>query len=173
MIKDFFDFIDEGYLDSNHAPLYHFTDNWYLRRIVRTNSLQVGFFEHDINSDSDKKNIVSLTREKNFKILHKNFTVKICLDKNKLVNGYKISPYDFFIKNGTEIYSKWNTKRIKPFESEEIVYYDIDNLNRYILYIDFFDISYLYECLDDIRDYIDKNNVEIRVSEKIINLNDL
>lgn len=39
MIKDFFIFIDESYLDSNYTPLYHHTTTYAFFSIINDNVL--------------------------------------------------------------------------------------------------------------------------------------
>ena len=94
MIINFNDFIDESYLDSNYAPLYHFTTMWSLKDIFKSNSLLLGYYDHIINGK--KTRILSLTRSRLFK-MNKDLEVKICLDKDRLINNYKINPCDFFL----------------------------------------------------------------------------
>jgi hypothetical protein len=166
MIKDFSGFIDESYLDSNHAPLYHFTSVWCLNSILKLNTLSLGYYDHKIGNKIIK--IVSLTRDKSFDIKNKDFELKICLDKDKLVNNYKTNPYDFFNSKGDN--KKWE-ERNNPFEFEEVINCDIKNLNRYILYIDFFDIDSIYTYLSDIKTYINIYNIECRIGEKKIDIN--
>jgi hypothetical protein len=166
MIKDYTNFVDESYLDSNHAPLYHFTSIWSLINIFKFNSLSLGHYDHSFSGNIKK--IVSLTRDKNFNIGYKEFEVKIYLDKDKLTNNYKTNPYDFFSSKGDK--KKWEIDRINPFESEEVIIYDIKDLNRYILYLDFFDIDFIYPYLNEIKTYINKYNIECRIKEKIIDI---
>ena len=168
MILDFTDFVEESYLDSNHAPLYHFTTIWHLKDILETNKLSVGYYDHLVNGEKTK--IVSLTRDKNFNINYKEFEVKICLDKQKLISNFKINPYDFFSVSKGDL-KKWDLNRINPFENEEVINYDIKNINKYILYIDFFNIDYIYPYLRDIKFYINKYNIECRINEKVIDIN--
>lgn len=167
MIKDYFDFVDESYLDSNHAPLYHFTSIWSLIGIFKLNTLSLGYYDH--NFGGNIKKIVSLTRDRFFNIDNKEFEVKICLDKDKLINNHKMNPFDFFSGKGDK--KKWNIDRVNPFEFEEVINCDIKNLNRYILYIDFFDIDFIYPHLSDVKTYINKYNIECRIKEKIIDIN--
>lgn len=166
MIKDFSGFIDESYLDSNHAPLYHFTSVWSLNDILKLNELSLGHYDHKIGEKISK--IISLTRDKSFNIENREFEVKICIDKDKLISNYRINPYDFFsIKDK----KKWEIDRINPFESEELTNCDIKNLNKYILYIDFFNIDFIYPYLNEVKTYINKYNIECRIKEKAIDIN--
>lgn len=160
MIKNFIDFIDESYLNSNNAPLYHFTTTWSLNQILKLNKLSVGYFDHIINGESLKT--LSLTRNKKFDIEDKIFEVKICLDKNKIVNNF----FNFDKR-------KWDPDRNNSYEFEEFSECTISDLNKYILYIDFFDIDYIWTYLNDIKEYINKYNIEFRINEKITNINGL
>lgn len=163
MVKDFVDFIDESYLDSNHVPLYHFTYTWSLVGIFKSNVLSLGHYDHN------SKRILSLTRDKNFDIPHREFEVKLCLDKDKLFYNYRTNPYDFFSDKPDK--KKWEIGRKNPFESEEFVDCDIRYLDKYILYVDFFDVSYTYTYLSEIKTYINRHNIECRVKEKVIDIN--
>src|ERR1035437_5638079 len=163
MIKDFLNFIDESYLDSNHAPLYHYTSVWSLKDILKLNELSLGHYDHRIAGKTTK--ILSLTRDKLFNIKDREFEVKICLDKDKLVSNYKMRPYDFFNFKDKK---KWEVDRINPYEFEEITDCNIKYLDRYILYIDFFDIDFIYPYLSEIKLDIIKYNIECRVKEKVI-----
>jgi hypothetical protein len=167
MIKRFLDYIDESYLDSNNSPLYHFTTTWSLNQILKSNQLSVGYFNHNINGKILK--IVSLTRNKKIDLDYKNFEVKICLDKDKLINKYKLKPYDFFNTDKR----KWDPSRVNFYEFEEFSELNIEDLNKYILYIDFFDIDHIWPYLYDIKEYINKYSIECKINEKIIDINGL
>jgi hypothetical protein len=169
MIKFFLDFIDESYLYSNNAPLYHFTNTWSLNQILTSNELFIGHFDHKIDDRIVK--IISLTRNRNFDVKYKEFDVKICLDKDKLINNYKLKPYDFF--NTKSDKKKWEIDRINPYEFEEVVECNIKDLNKYILYIDFFEIDSIYTYLIDMKKYINKYNIECMIKEKIIDINEI
>ncbi len=169
MIRGFLDFIDESYLDSSNAPLYHFTTTWSLNQILKSNELSIGYFDHKIGDKILK--IVSLTRDKNLNIDNKEFELKVSLDKNRLVNRYKLRPYDFFGAKSDR--KKWEIDRVNPYESEEITECNIKDLNQYILYIDFFDVSFIYPYLKDIKTYLNKYNIECRIREKIIDINEI
>lgn len=45
-INSFDYFIEESYLESNYAPLYHFTDYWSLESILEDNEIKVGWIEN-------------------------------------------------------------------------------------------------------------------------------
>lgn len=169
MIRGFLDFIDESYLDSSNAPLYHLTTSWSLNQILKSNELSIGYFDHKIGDKILK--IVSLTRDKNLNIDSKEFELKISLDKNRLVNRYKLRPYDFFGAKSDR--KKWEIDRVNPYESEEITECNIKDLNQYILYIDFFDVGFIYPYLKDIKTYLNKYNIECRIREKIIDINEI
>ena len=63
-VNNFDSFIDESYLESNYAPLYHFTNIFYLEPILEENELKVGWFENPFFKNKSK--IVSFSRNKNF-----------------------------------------------------------------------------------------------------------
>lgn len=156
---NFDEFLIDSYLDSNNAPLYHFTDAWTLiNMILEDNSLKIGNFKHP--TEMGDKNILSLTRDINFKLKHRDSEVMICLDKNKLINKYKIVPYDFYIHTKKDSHKKWEIDR-KRFENEEIIYTEIKDLNKYILYIKFIDINIYNEYKKQLSKFIDKYNIKI------------
>lgn len=47
-MKDYYSYIEESYLLSNNAPLYHFTSLESLESILYDNSLKRGFFKNSI-----------------------------------------------------------------------------------------------------------------------------
>lgn len=153
-------FIDESYLDSNHAPLYHFTNNFYLESILEENELTVGWFENPFFNS--KLKIISFSRNKNLNLEHykDDINVIICLDKDKLINkGYRFYPYDFFIQNRKETLPKSNIKRKEPFEFEEATLKNISNLDNFLLYIDFIGDS-LYDSYKSVN-ILKKKNIRI------------
>ena len=121
--------------------------------------MKIGGFEHPTEIGSS--NILSLTRDINFRLDHRDNEVIICLDKNKLLNNYKIIPYDFYIQTNKEVYKKWEIGRNR-FENEEILYKEIKDLNKYILYIEFLNIDIYNEYKIQILNYIKKYNIEIK-----------
>ena len=141
MIKNFTDYIEESYLDSNHAPLYHICGIHSLYDILKDNILKKGYFENPLNGEF--LHMVSLTR---YKKLNLNYYKEFCeciieLDKNKLSQNYKIYKYDFFIHAKQEDKPKSNINRNKPIEFEEMILNDILNIDKYILSIDFINNS--------------------------------
>jgi len=161
--------MDESYLDSNFAPLHHFTTVYTLAEIFSANTLNVGYYQ---NPYKDKKDyFVSLTRNKNLDLKQRECNVRIDLDRNKLKNYYNIIPYDYFIHDKQEIYPKSNIKRIKEFEFEEIILNNITNLNKYILNIDLTKDMYdIYVRRRDILDYLNKYNISLSVRDKKIDI---
>lgn len=137
MIKDFCIFIDESYLDSNYAPLYHYTTTYGFIDIINDNKLKKTEFENSFNGE--KIRMVSLTRNKELDLEHyKPFLyVVIELDTNLLNKKYKIIPYDFFIHSKKEIRTKSDASRKEPFEFEEIILRDINNIMDYIISVNF------------------------------------
>ena len=43
---NFYEFIEESYLDSSKAPLYHYTNIYSFFKILNDDKLSVGFFEN-------------------------------------------------------------------------------------------------------------------------------
>ena len=110
--------LEESYLLSNRAPLYHLTDIITLYDILNDNKLKRTEFDNILK---DKViNMVSFTRnpELNLSYYKEFLDVVIELDIDKLNSKYKIIPYDFFINNKIEIYTKSNIMRKSPFEFE-------------------------------------------------------
>lgn len=156
---NFDEFIIDSYLDSNNAPLYHVTDAWTLvNLILKENILKVGYFNHPTEIGNGK--FLSLSRDISFRNDHRDNEVIICLDKNKLINNYKIVPYDFYIHTKKEKYKKWEVDR-KRFENEEIIHTEIKKLNKYIVYIKFIDIDLYNEYEYQLSKYIDEYNIKI------------
>jgi hypothetical protein len=138
MINNFSIFIEESYLESNIAPIYHLTTYWSLESILEDNVLKTGWIDNPIFNK--KMKIISFTRESKLNISHykNDLDIVICIDKNKLISdGYKILPYDFFINNKDELYPKSDIRRSKPFEFEEVSLKDIINFDKYIISVDF------------------------------------
>ena len=127
----------ESYLESNFAPLYHYTAPFEFIEIIKTNTLNVGFYDNIFNKKKIK--ILSLSRSKklNFDYYKPFKDVIIELKTHKLRENYKIYKYDFFIHRGIEIYTKSIPTRIQPFEFEEIILTDVHNIIDYISSITF------------------------------------
>lgn len=138
--------------------MYHFTDAWTLVTILNDNILNIGYFDHPTEIGDTK--MLSLTRDINFRLDHRDNEVIICLDKNKLINNYKITPYDFYIKTNKEFLKKWELDRIR-YENEEILYKKIKDLNKYILYIKFIDTDVYNEYERQISEYVKKYKIKI------------
>ncbi len=97
MIK-FKEFLAEKYLQSNHAPLYHFTDLHNLENIVKTGKLSKKDFDsptwsatRDTPLKPDHDTRVSLTRNKNLNF--GNHGVRITLDGEDMRSRHKLHPY--------------------------------------------------------------------------------
>jgi hypothetical protein len=158
---NFDQFIEESYLDSSKAPLYHYTDIYTFFKILNDNKLNVGFFENPFLDSSVK--FVSLSRnpDLDFTYYKFNLDVVIELDNNKLRNNYKLIPYDFFIKSEKTKYSKFDTRRKEPFEFEEVILEDINNIISYILSVNFRDDSILLPVFTNIFTILKKNKIKI------------
>ena len=157
---NFNDFIEESYLESNFAQIYHFTNNYYLLTILRENVLKVGWFDNPFFGKNVK--IVSFTRNNKLNVgnYKTDLNVILCVDKNKmLLDGYKLYPYDYFIQSGKEIHTKSNILRSKPFEFEEASNVDIINIDKYIIYVDFLEDS-LFDSSTSIN-ILKKKNIPI------------
>lgn len=159
--------IDESYLESNYAPLYHLTTNWILESILEINKLNVGWIENPFFNK--KMEIISFTRNQNLNLTYykDDINVIIKIDKNKLIKrGYKIYPYDFFIQSKKEIYPKANIKREMPFEFEEAVIVDIKNIMDYIISVNFLEDS-LYDSYKSVN-ILKLNSINIYENERRI-----
>jgi hypothetical protein len=171
MILKFLKYL-ESYLHSNHTPLYHFTTSFVLNEILRSNTLNVGYYKNPIKDEFNY--FVSLTRNKFFKNVRKS-NIRIELDKNKLRNNYKLIPYDYFIHSNIEIYPKSNMKRKNNFEFEEIIIQNIENVHLYILSINFDDIESYFKSRYDILFFQEKHNIsfDITIKEQKIIINNV
>ena len=154
--------LEESYLLSNRAPLYHLTDIITLYDILIDNTLKRTEFD---NISKDKViNMVSLTRNPDLNLsYYKEFLdVVIEFDIDKLNSKYKIIPYDFFINNKKEIHAKSSIMRKSPFEFEEIILNDIDNIIVYIISLNFKDDSIYNPIFNQILKVIENKNIKIK-----------
>ena len=142
MLFNYSDF-SESYLNSNFAPLYHLTTIYGLIEIINSNILKMSEFDNIYQGKNIK--MISFTRNKNINLdYYKPFLdIIIELDTNKLKKKYKIFKYDFFIHCKKEDKPKSNIDRKEPFEFEESILSDIDNILDYIISIDFSNDSLL------------------------------
>ena len=161
MINNFNNFIDESYLESNNAPLYHYTTTYQFIEILESNILKMSTFDNPVNGNKIK--IVSLTRNKNIDLSYYKpyLDVIIELDKNKLLKKYKILPYDYFIQSGREDKPKSNINRKEPFEFEELVLNDVKNIDKYILSVNFRNDSIFDKPVGKILDILKSKNIKI------------
>ena len=157
-MKDFSKFIDESYLDSNYAPLYHNTTTYAFTDIIIDNKLKKTEFENSYNGKKIK--MVSLTRKKDLDLnYYKPFLdIVVELDTNLLSRKYKIIPYDFFIHSEKEFQAKSDILRKEPFEFEEIILNDIDNIMYYIISVNFLGTSILDREIAKILPLLKNNN---------------
>ena len=137
-------------------------------KIINDNSIIRGDY-HLLNGNEVRT--LSLTRNPNLIAINNSSDVIFCLNKDILTTKFKVYPYDYFIVNKREYEKKFSPKRIEPFEYEEALDKDIKNLNKYLLYINFNDINFIKNNLYDIRKYSNTNKIQIRVKNKIININ--
>lgn len=166
---DFFQF--ESYLDSNYAPLYHFTTCTTLYDIFDTNKIDVGYFDNPFNTKNIK--LVSLTRNSNFSN-YKNANTRIELDKNKMIlDNYNFIPYDYFIHSKQELFTKSDLRRIKDFEYEEVSLKTIYDVSKYILSINFDNLTFFYMVQREILSYLNryKLSFKVTINEKEIEIN--
>jgi len=121
-IKRFDDFINESYLLGSRAPLYHTTNIYAASFILNENEIKLG------GNDGS----VSLTRDKNFKILDE--AVTFVLDGEKLSQNFKIVPFDYFNFSHK---TKADPRRTSPqdVEFEEVIKKPIKHLDKYLLEI--------------------------------------
>ncbi len=63
---NFSDFIEESYLDSSKAPLYHYTNIYTFYKILNDNKLNIGFFENPFLDKNIK--FISLSRDPNLNL---------------------------------------------------------------------------------------------------------
>ncbi len=163
-MKKFQEFIEESYLESNHAPLYHYTDIYGFNDIIKSNTLKVGIYD---NIFKDKKiKMVSLSRNKNVDFGYYKYFMDVIieLDKNKLMKNYKIIPYDFFIHTNKENRTKDDLLRKSPFEFEEIILTDVKDILKYIISVDFKNKTFLNA--NETIPILDKNNIKIYINGK-------
>lgn len=162
--------IDESYLESGKAPLYHYTNIWTFFKIINENKLKVGIFENPYLNKKIK--VISLSRNPNLDLSYyrDDLDTIIELDSNLLKNKNKIIPYDFFIHNRSENKPKSKISRISPVEFEEILFNDLDNITEYILSVNFIDDAILLPIFSNILPILKKNNIKILNDGKEITL---
>lgn len=121
-IKRFDEFINESYLLGARAPLYHTTNIYAASFILNDNEIKLG------GNDGS----VSLTRDKNFKILDE--AVTFVLDGEKLSQNFKIVPFDYFNFSHK---TKADPRRTSPqdVEFEEVIKKPIKHLDMFLLEI--------------------------------------
>lgn len=165
-MKNFFEF-NESYLQSIFA-LYHITNEYYLLEIIKNNKILKGWTDNPFKDSKIK--MVSLTRNPRMRLDFKDDSnVVIELDKNKMINkGYKFVPYDFFIHNKKENKPKSNPDRKEPFEFEECVLKDINNVKEYIISVNFPSDSFydpsIINCIKELKNQnikVLRNGIEI------------
>lgn len=162
MIKKFNNFfIDESYLESGYAPLYHHTTTYGFINIINEDRLKKTDIENPLNSEKVK--MVSLSRNKNLDLSYYKFNIDVVieLDTNKLNKNYKIIPYDFFIHLKKEDKPKSSILRNSPFEFEEIILSDIENITEYIISVNFKDDSILDRQIASILPKLRQKNITI------------
>ncbi len=158
--------LNESYLDSARAPIYHWTSGFLLRTILKTRKL--GYPTKD-GYDPLKgitkfsKELISFTRDNNYRIRGKESNVRFVFDIEKLrQKGYKIKPYvdRSVVKNSLEDYSTLNSHEAR-FEAEEIVRGPIDLKDGLIK------IEVDKKYYDEQKKLIDRYSQDILKQEKI------
>jgi hypothetical protein len=169
MINEFknFKYIEESYLDSNFAPLYHKTTTYDFYKIINENILRTTNIKHPFKNKFIK--MVSLTRNPNLDLSYFKLFLDVIIELNKniLIRNYKIIPYDFFIHTGKEKFPKSNTLRKEPFENEEIILSNINNILNFIISVDFKNDSILDRQVAMTIPILRKNNIKIYNNGKI------
>lgn len=89
------------------------------------------------------------------------------MDTNLLNKKYKIIPYDFFIHSKKEVRPKSDNSRKEPFEFEEIILKDIDNIMDYIISVNFKDMSIFDRQIASILPILKTNNKIIYKNGKL------
>ncbi len=157
-----YDDYNESYLEGSRAPLYHYTDTWALANIIEDDVLKIGWYDNPLGSDSVK--IISLSRDSLLNIdYYRDINCRIVLNKDLLLkHSYKVIPYDFFIQSNKTNFGKIETqKRLDnrvPYESEEILLKDIENVGRFIISIDFYELSSYFKIERLLLKYKDINS---------------
>jgi hypothetical protein len=126
-------FLTEKYLEGSRAPLYHWTADYTLPRILESGKL--GYPTKD-GYDSMKgitkfsNDYVSFTRDKNYRIRgNRDSNIRLAFDPIKLQQkGYKILPYvdRSVVINARDDEQKALPQRDARFEAEEIIKGPID-----------------------------------------------
>lgn len=170
-VEKYDDFIiDESFLKSGRAPLYHFTYSYYLNTILNENRLKIGDIDNPIKNEYYK--IISFTRDKNMisPEHRKDMNVRLEFDTEKLRNDYRLIPYDFYIHQKSETNPKSSILRIKNVEFEEVCLRNIDNLNKYLTKIEFIveNDSEYYLSIVNLKNYLLKySKIEIYYNGEI------
>ena len=153
--------IYESYLESNYAPLYHYTDNWAIKSIIETDTLNIGWYDAPFFGKLSK--FISLTRNSYFDLSHyRRADCRITLDLDLLKNDYKVISYDYFIHSKKTDISKVESEKRKkinvPYEAEEVILENITNIHKYIISIDYFNITDFYFIEKELKLLLQKNN---------------
>lgn len=160
-ISKFDIFNNESYLESNYAPLYHNTSTYSFYYIIKDNILKRSYHDNPFNNNKIK--MISLSRNKNLDISYYNslLDVVIELDTNLLNKKYKIIPYDYFIHSNKEDKPKSNINRKQPFEFEEIILNDINNIIFYIISVNFKNYSIFNDRISELLPFLKNKNIKI------------
>ncbi len=157
-----FDSFNESYLAGSRSPLYHTTSIKNAVLIFKTDMLKASVGDE---VDPSTKAAVSLSRYEKFRYMEGFVSFK--LDQEKLMNKYKIKPYEFFRTDKP----KSNPRRETNYEFEEQILKDVKPLSKYLMEIQLdariIDLStsfikewYLEFC-EEILAYSSKHNIKI------------
>lgn len=171
IIKKFDDFVNESYLKGSRQPLYHYTSNYGITKILSDDLLKTSLVSRPKGTKA-----ICLTRNPYF--THDGgvkTSPRIVLDYDKLIrDGYRSHPVDeigIAARGMDRNLIKSNFKEIKSgtrgtkhgldlpknpkleTEFEERIYKDIKNLGNYIISIDFTKIP---NSINEIKSYLDK-----------------
>jgi hypothetical protein len=125
-VQTFESFKHEHILESKQiGVLYHYTTLHNLFRILNSNILK-----YSSNHDS-----ISFTRDKNaYKSIARRYACRIVIDGDKLSNNYKIKPYQDYYDSNIKI-------KIPDEQEERIINKNINDIKKYILYVDLFEYN--------------------------------
>jgi hypothetical protein len=162
MINKFknFKYIEESYLDSNFDPLYHKTTTYDFYKIIEENTLRTTKIPHPFKKELIK--MVSLTRNPNLDLSYFKLFLDVIieLDRDILIKNH-------IIHTGKEKFPKSNILRKDPFENEEIILSDINNITDFIISVNFKNDSIIDKQVAMIIPILRKNNIKIYNNGKI------
>lgn len=191
-LYSFIEFISESYLEGSRQPLYHVTNS--LLAIIKNDTLKTHEPAHKMKNMLS----ISLTRSDSY-LGDYGFDNKyrLVLDSDKLKNsGYNsyssdelgsmggrnhnVQKWNYFIRHPKHNLNlpKSKDKNNMQIEYEERIYKDINNLGKYIIYIDILHTGDIKNITSEILYYLEKYpHIKIRIfsknSIKILDFNNL